>query len=209
MTYPFSRFITLLSVFLIAGLSWLWLKQHEPLVARNTTLKPEHHFDVEALKARKTVATNAVVARERPLFTPNRKPFVPAPPPPPIPTPPQISIVEVAPEIAQPIVVVPVIPSVPQEPPSPPAQSQVVEEKTAIPAPVRFEAVGLQLKGIMINLNTRKALLNSSEDPVGRWLQVGDSIADWQIVIIEDNRITMKNGDAVGSLQLYVDKSAN
>jgi hypothetical protein len=209
MTYPFSRFITLSSVLVIVGLCWLWLNQPEHLVARNAVLERVHHFDVEALKARQTVATSAVVARARPLFTPGRKPFVPAPHPPPISTPPQISVVEVAPEVTQPIVVVPEIPSVPQVLLPPPVQPPVIEETAAIPPPARFEDAGLQLKGIMINRNSRKALLNSSQDPVGRWLQVGDSIADWQIVSIEESRISMKSGDSVGSLQLYVDKSAN
>ncbi len=205
MTYPFSRFITFLAALLVACMAWQWMHQPEPLVEQNATSQREHHFDVDTLKSRQIAATNAVAARERPLFTPSRKPFMPAPAPPPIPTPPQISVVEVVPEVASPIVVVPAIPSATPEPPTTPPQTPIIEEKELI----RIEDAGLQLKGIMINHNTRKALITSTREPVDRWLQIGDSIAEWQIVGIEDSQIIVKNGETRGSLQLYVDKSAN
>lgn len=210
MRYPFFRIISLLSMFLLFGLAWLWINRPSPLALQKSDAVSLYHFDVQALKVSQPVAPDSAEARRRPLFAPDRRPFVPAPPPPAIPTPPSISVVEAATPDTPASQIEPAIPVLPPRPlPDLSAQVSDLPEQSQMAAPIRIEDAGLHLKGIFFNGNARSALINSSQEPAGRWLKAGESVAGWEVVRVEKNKVILRFGVIVASLQLYVDKPAN
>jgi hypothetical protein len=198
MRYPFYRVISFLSTVVIAALAWLWLYQPAPPASQIAGVASEYRFEVEALKPHPTVLPDATDATKRPLFTPGRKPFVPAPPPSPILIPPPISVVEDPPKE---IPLAPALPIVPVTP-APALETPV---QTPLPVPPRFEDAGLQVKGIMINSTEKRALMKSLQHPAGLWLRSGETMEGWDIIAIEKNRVILKAGKFFAVLQLYLD----
>jgi hypothetical protein len=198
MSYPFYRVISILSMLVVASLAWLWLNQSSPPALQNLGVASEYRFDVGALKPLPSVLLDGEEAALRPLFTPGRKPFVPAPPPSPILTPPPISIVEDPPKEIQ---LAPALPFVP----SPPAQAPEITVQSPLPVPPRIEDAQLRVRGIMINNNERRALINSLQQPAGLWMGSGESTGGWQIIAVEKSRVVLRSGRFFAVLQLYVD----
>jgi hypothetical protein len=201
MSYPFYRALSFLSMLVVASLAWLWLNQPRPPALQSPGVVSEYHFNLGALELHQAAASGSAEAALRPLFKPGRKPFVPAPPPSTILTPPSISVVEDPPKEVQ---VTPALPVAPP-PPASPAQALDSAVQTPIPAPPRIEDAGLQVRGIMINNNERRALINSTQDPAGRWLRAGESLSGWEVIGIEKSRVVLRSGAILATLQLYVD----
>jgi hypothetical protein len=236
MTYPLSRAIALLGLLCAIGFVWLWSQGGTPEQARAQINPTEHRFDIAALGTTPDSLPALDEAMKRPLFNPDRKIFVAAPPPQPIVTPPPIEVVEVAPPPPEPPLVpaepevFPVEPPVlltepaqPPEPPPPAPETQQPPELVPQPVPAaqvapaaapeappaRIEDAGLQLKGISITGNDKRALLVSSQDVAGKWLGPGELMSSWEITKIENNQVFLRLGKTVAKLQLYVDKPAN
>jgi hypothetical protein len=201
MSYPFYRLLSFLSILVVASLSWLWLNQPRPPALQSPGVVSEYHFDVGALKLHQAAASGSTVAALRPLFTPSRKPFVAAPPPTTILTPPPISVVEDPPKNVQVIPAKPVV----SPPPASSAQARDIAVQTPTPVPLRIEDAGLQVRGIMINSNERRALINSTQEPTGRWLRAGESLAGWEVIGIEKSHVVLRSGAILATLQLYED----
>jgi hypothetical protein len=216
MTYPLSRIIALIGLLCTMGLVWIWSQRAAPVQVKTPVSATEHRFDMAALSpaSKNPLALDEVM--KRPLFNPDRKVFVPAPPPQPIETPPPIQVIEVAPP-PPPEPPAPVEPEVfPVEPPvllTEPAQPSVRSEPTPPPQPEqpppRIEDAGLQLKGISISGNGKRALLVSPQEAAGKWLKPGELMSGWEVSKIENNQVFLRLGKTVAKLQLYVDKPAN
>jgi hypothetical protein len=189
MTYPFYRVVSVLSLLIVAGFAWLWLKQSSPPALQNPTAVNEYHFDVGALQLRQAMKSDNVDNQRRPLFTPDRKPFVPALPPPPIPTPPPIAVVEDSTTL----------------PPPPVPVVKIPEVTTTVAPPPRIEDSGISLVGIMVNGNETRTLLKSPQDPAGRWIKSGEIIDGWEVVSIEKALVVLRSGPTLAKLRLYKD----
>jgi outer membrane biosynthesis protein TonB len=235
MTYPFSRAIAFLGLLCAMGFVLLWSQGSVPEQVKAPVSATEHRFDIAALNLLPKNPPALDEALKRPLFNPDRKVFVAAPPPQPIVTPPPIEVIEVAPppppEPPAPVEpeVFPVEPPVlltdPAQPPEPPPPApenppppepvnqtvpvEVAPAQMPAPPPPRIEDAGLQLKGISISGNGKRALLVSPQDGAGKWLKPGELMSSWEVTKIENNQVFLRLGKTVAKLQLYVDKPAN
>jgi hypothetical protein len=121
------------------------------------------------------------VSISRPLFRPDRRPFV------------------VSPIVPVPESLAPVLPE--------PAAPVLVEESVPPPPPPTFPQV--TLRGIHRTAQVDSALVESAAFPQGQWMHVNDEVEGWQIKSISDDAIIFTLGRQIQSLKLYVDNPAN
>jgi hypothetical protein len=122
-----------------------------------------------------------VIAFERPLFRPDRKPFDP-----------RKDVV-----IAEPLPLPP--------PPEPEIAALPVE---VVPAAVAVFPQ-LTLRGIHMTGQIDKALLETPETPLGSWMTVGTIVLNWRLKTITSDSVTFSLGDQTQILKLYVDNPTN
>jgi hypothetical protein len=116
----------------------------------------------------------------RPLFRPDRRPFDPS------------KVLAVATEPQAP----PLVP----EPAPVPLPSPVV---LAPPPPPVFPEI--TLRGVRLNGQNDKALLETLDFPLGQWFPVGADLYNWRLKSITDDGVTFISGNFTQVLQLYVD----
>jgi hypothetical protein len=177
----------LTAVFLLATVvltGWAWQIVNSPVA--DLSLRPLSQS--ARLLMAKTVRPNADDAESlsnvftRPLFRPDRKPFVPK----------EVAVVEPAPPAPPPALEPP---PVPEPPPSPVVQ--------APPPPLVFPQI--TLRGVRLTGQNDAALLETPEFPLGQWFPVGSDLSNWQLKSITDDSVTFSSGDLSQVLQLYVD----
>jgi hypothetical protein len=190
MRWPLYRLVAVVfSMACVAALFGLYEIWANPLQIAASVTKPEiHHFTAaQPIEVATGIYTNSVT---RPIFTPTRQKFV---------------ATILAPEpaaAATPSQPVPLI----IEDVSPPA-APVAEPPPASDAGVSPDQ--LQLKGVVITPTAAKALIVSPQDPAGIWLEKGAKTSNWQVEVIEKQQVTLRTGDTVIILQLYLEKSGN
>ncbi len=99
----------------------------------------------------------------------------------------------------------------PPEPPPPAAPPQAVAEEPAPvptappPAPSTDQ---IRLIGVMINANSRQALVRSPAAPEGKWYAENAEFDGWKLLEIYDGGIVVQSGGAKKDLKLFFDAPA-
>lgn len=75
------------------------------------------------------------------------------------------------------------------------------------PVPTHIPIAQLQLTGVAVRGDERRALVKSPSAPNGAWHTTGDIVGGWKIIEIAGNFARLSVGEKAGKLQLYVDKS--
>lgn len=68
------------------------------------------------------------------------------------------------------------------------------------PAP---DAEGLKLVGVMQVGSTKRALIRTAEEPQGRWVAVGDTIAGWKLTAVGDGAVKLEASGYLHELKLH------
>ena len=93
-----------------------------------------------------------------------------------------------------------------------PAQATVAEavpEPAPQPAPPPPDAAQLSVKGILIDGESRQALIATPEAPDGIWMMTGAEIMGWKITELGPSGVTLAAGQQSVELKLYVDNKSN
>ena len=77
-------------------------------------------------------------------------------------------------------------------------------EAETVDVPVTDEAAVLELVGTLVTDQNRAALLQPAGQSAS-WRREGDKIAGWQIGSIEPDRVTLRQGDQIETLELRAD----
>jgi hypothetical protein len=182
----------LTAVFLLATVvltGWAWQIVNSPVA--DLSLRPLSQS--AKLLLAKTVRPNTVDAASlsnvftRPLFRPDRKPFVPK----------EVAVVEPAPQA---------LPPAPEPVPVPAPEPLPIPVVQAPPPPPVFPQI--TLKGVRLTGQSDAALLETPEFPLGQWFPLGSDLSNWQLKSITDDSVTFISGDLSQVLQLYVDNPA-
>jgi hypothetical protein len=182
----------LTAVFLFATVvltGWAWQIVNSPVA--DLSLRPLSQS--AKLLLAKTVRPNTDEAASlsnvftRPLFRPDRKPFVPK----------EVAVVEPAPQA---------LPPAPEPVPVPAPEPLPIPVVQAPPPPPVFPQI--TLRGIRLTGQNDAALLETPDFPLGQWFPVGSDLSSWRLKSITDDGVTFVSGDLTQVLQLYVDNPA-
>jgi hypothetical protein len=61
----------------------------------------------------------------------------------------------------------------------------------------------IRLTGVAIDASKKRALLRSSQQPQGRWVEQGQSIDGWQLQSVRDDAVIITSGQQMHELRLY------
>lgn len=125
------------------------------------------------------------IAQSAPLFRPDRTQFV---------APTTIPSQE---QILPPVLATPQVAAATQE-------SFRLAIPTASPEPLQFT-----LKGVLLGLAQKRALLISPDKPQGEWYEIGGMLSGWTLEDILPQRVKLKKADQTTDLFLYVDNQHN
>jgi hypothetical protein len=150
-----------------------WFGPHDPadvLLLQDTQSNVPQELD-------RTIAVPAFsVARDRPLFRSDRKPFQ-APEPPPV-----EQVVEPPPEVP---LIEPPVEAASQPAPEPPPEGS--------------------LRGVILTNSLGLALLEIPTGNPAGWFPVGHKIGGWTLTEISEDEVIFKSGEAKQTIKLYVD----
>jgi hypothetical protein len=61
----------------------------------------------------------------------------------------------------------------------------------------------LRLAGVAIDTNKKRALLRTTQQPQGRWVEQGDSIEGWLLQSVREDAVIVASGQQTHELRLY------
>lgn len=106
--------------------------------------------------------------------------------------------------LRRPFVAVP--PAVVVEQPVVPESIPVLLTEPVLPA---MAPPAMTLKGVKISAGSSAALIVTPEIQKGKWMKIGDIVADWKLVDITPGKVKFSLGSESHILQLYVDNPTN
>jgi len=74
------------------------------------------------------------------------------------------------------------------------------EKAQAVAGPASLD---IRLAGVAIDINAKRALLRTAQQPQGRWVEQGESIDGWLLKTVREDAVIVASGQQAHELRLY------